>query len=187
MMRILAFTPLVLCVLAAGFFYYALEVRRERPVSELASALIDQPFPEFELPSLRGEMLDRERLVTGEVALVNVWASWCAPCREEHPYLQKLMEKGVRIVGVNYKDDPADATAWLSRFGDVAEFHVVDADGRLGIDLGVYGAPETYLVDSAGFIRYKRVGIINDHEWQKMLPLYRALVDNSEERNPDEA
>lgn len=183
MKRFLVFLPLALFIVIAGFFYYALEVRKERPVSELASALIDRPFPEFKLNGLNGEALDRADLVTGEVTLVNVWGSWCVACREEHPYLKKLSDAGVRIVGVNYKDTHQMAVDWLAQFGDVAEFHIVDRDGRLGINLGVYGAPETYLIDAEGYIRYKRVGVINDKEWARMQPVYDRLKKASGDVN----
>ena len=175
MKKLLVFLPLVCFVVLAGFFYYALEVRKERPVSELASALIDRPFPEFGLKTLKGESVTRADLVTGEVTLVNVWGSWCVACRDEHPYLSKLNSEGVRIVGVNYKDNHNLAVEWLDRFGDISEFHIVDEDGRLGINLGVYGAPETYLIDAQGYIRYKRVGVINDAEWAKIEPVYKRL------------
>ena len=181
MNRLMVFLPLFLFILLAGLFYYALEVRKERPLSELASALIDRPFPQFNLQNLKGEPVNWNDLVNGEVTLVNIWGSWCVACRDEHPYLQKLSDQGIRIVGVNYKDDHGLAIQWLERFGDVAEFHIVDRDGRLGINLGVYGAPETYLIDAEGFIRYKRVGVINDVEWAKMAPVYQRL--NEEEGN----
>lgn len=183
MKKLLVFLPLFLFVLVAGFFFYALEVRKERPVSELASALIDRPFPDFELPNLEGEMINRDALVNGEVTLVNVWGSWCIACRAEHPYLQELAESGVRIVGINYKDPKESAVQWLNRYGDIAEFHIVDRDGRLGINLGVYGAPETYIVDSEGFIRYKKVGIVDDAEWARMKPVYERLVSQADARN----
>jgi len=177
MKKIMVFLPLFCFVVLAGFFYYALEVRKERPVSELASALIDRPFPDFSLQNLKGEQVTRADLVNGKVTLVNVWGSWCVACREEHPYLAELKDKGVRIVGVNYKDKHEFATQWLQQFGDIAEFHIVDQDGRLGINLGVYGAPETYLIDAEGFIRYKRVGVINAQEWKKIKPVYERLKE----------
>lgn len=176
MRRLLVFIPLLSFVLLAGFFFYALEVRKDRPFSELASALIDRPFPDFELLSLEGKTLTRDDLVSGEVTLVNVWGSWCVACRAEHPYLSKLSQSGVRIVGVNYKDSHEQANQWLAQYGDISEFHIVDSDGRLGINLGVYGAPETYLIDAEGFIRYKRVGIVDDLEWAKIEPLYKRLT-----------
>lgn len=185
MKKLMMFLPLLCFLLLAGFFYYTLEVRKERPVSELASALIDRPFPEFDLKNLSGDQVTREDLVTGEATLVNVWGSWCVACRAEHPYLSKLSSEGVRIVGVNYKDTPQLAIEWLDRFGDVSEFHIVDRDGRLGINLGVYGAPETYLIDAKGFIRYKRVGVINDQEWAKIEPIYQRLKAESN-KEPDD-
>ncbi len=185
MKKVLVFLPLILFILVASFFFYALQVRKERPVSELASALIDRPFPEFELQTLEGEAVTRDALVTGEVTLVNVWGSWCIACRAEHPYLKELADSGVRIVGINYKDPRESAIEWLNRFGDIAEFHIVDRDGRLGINLGVYGAPETYVVDSEGFIRYKKVGIVDDREWAVMGPIYERLVAEAETGDSD--
>ena len=176
MKKVMFFVPSILFVLLAAFFYYALEVRKYKPVNELSSALIDRPFPEFQLNSLFGNQpLNNMNLVTGEVTLVNVWASWCGACRIEHPYLKYLRNQGVRIVGVNYKDTEQMAKQWLQQYGDVAEFHIVDRDGRLGINLGVYGAPETYLIDASGFIRYKRVGVLDERIWKQIEPLYQRL------------
>lgn len=185
MKKLLVFLPLVLFVLVASFFFYALQVRKERPVSELASALIDRPFPEFELQTLAGDNINRDALVTGEVTLVNVWGSWCIACRAEHPFLKELAESGVRIVGVNYKDPKDAALRWLNEYGDIAEFHIVDRDGRLGINLGVYGAPETYVIDANGFIRYKKVGIVDDREWATMGPVYKRLVEEAQAGDSD--
>lgn len=178
--RVMLFAPLALFVVLAGFFFYALEVRKERPNDTLVSVLIDQPFPAFDLASLGGGELNLQDLVTGEVTLVNVWASWCPSCRFEHPYLAGLSESGVRIVGLNYKDTAENAKNWLAQYGDFYEFHIADPAGRLGLDLGVYGAPETYLIDAQGVIRYKRVGVVDERIWQKIKPLYDQLVLESE-------
>lgn len=170
------YLPLGLFAVLAGFFFYALEVRKERPSDELVSVLIDQPFPVFELNSLGGEILGVSELVNGEVTLVNIWASWCPSCVYEHPFLAGLSEQGVRIVGLNYKDSQENATRWLNQFGDFYDFHIFDPNGRLGIDLGVYGAPETYLLDAEGIIRYKRVGVVDQRVWNEIQPLYQQLV-----------
>jgi cytochrome c biogenesis protein CcmG/thiol:disulfide interchange protein DsbE len=135
----------------------------------LPSALIDRPLPEFSLPVLGGPAtVDRDG-VTGEVALFNVWATWCASCRVEHPYLTQLAEQGVAIYGINYKDEDAEALQWLRELGDPYRLSIVDAEGSLGLDLGVYGAPETYVVDARGIIRYRHVGVVNEHVWENIL------------------
>ena len=116
--------------------------------------------------------------VTGEVALFNVWATWCISCRVEHPYLQRLSDEGVSIVGVNYKDREAAALTWLKDFEDPYQFSIFDEQGTLGLDLGVYGAPETYFVDGQGVIRYRHVGVIDERIWRGRLePIYRALSE----------
>jgi cytochrome c biogenesis protein CcmG/thiol:disulfide interchange protein DsbE len=113
----------------------------------------------------------------GEVWLLNVWASWCAACREEHPLLVRLGASGiVPIVGLNYKDEPAAGIRWLAQHGDPYQLSVVDRDGRVGIDYGVYGVPETFVVDRQGIIRYKQIGPITDEALQqRILPLVREL------------
>ena len=176
MNKIMLYMPLVLFAVLAAFFFYALEVRKERPSDELVSALIDQPFPVFQSDSLSGEPLEISDLVNGQVTLVNVWASWCPSCVYEHPFLAGLADEGVRIVGLNYKDTSTNANDWLDRFGDFYEFHIFDPSGRLGLDLGVYGAPETYLLDAEGIIRHKRVGVVDERVWRQIEPLYQDLV-----------
>ena len=170
--RVKLFIPLFLFVGLALFLFRGLQL----DPTELPSALIDRPLPGFELPALGMERLLTREDVTGEVALFNVWATWCVSCRVEHPYLHKLAEQGVPIFGVNYKDDDADALKWLAELGDPYRLNIVDAQGSLGLDLGVYGAPETYLVDAQGLIRYRHVGIVDDRVWREVLePLYAGL------------
>ena len=142
----------------------------------LPSALLGRPLPAFSLPVLgRAETATRAS-VSGSVALFNVWATWCAACREEHAYLQQLAAAGVLIYGINYKDTEAAALAWLARLGDPYRLSIVDANGSLGLDLGVYGAPETFLVDRAGIIRYRHVGVLDEQVWrQRLQPLLAAL------------
>ncbi len=135
----------------------------------LPSALIDRPLPEFSLPALgQARTLGRADVI-GEVALFNVWATWCASCRVEHPYLGRLAEQGVPIYGINYKDEDAAALRWLAELGDPYRLSIVDAAGSLGLDLGVYGAPETYVVDRQGIIRYRHVGVIDERVWSDIL------------------
>jgi cytochrome c biogenesis protein CcmG/thiol:disulfide interchange protein DsbE len=142
----------------------------------LPSALVDQPLPAFSLPALQGEaVLDREAVV-GEPALFNVWATWCISCRVEHPYLQKLAAQGVLIYGINYKDDSAAARDWLADLGDPYRASIVDSAGSLGLDLGVYGAPETFFVDAQGIVRYRHVGVIDERIWTtRLAPIYESL------------
>lgn len=170
--RLKLFLPLILFAVLALFLYRGLQLDPR----ELPSALIDRPLPAFELPALgQDRVLTREQVI-GEVALFNVWATWCVSCRVEHPYLHMLAERGVPIYGVNYKDEDADALRWLAELGDPYRLNIVDAQGTLGLDLGVYGAPETYLVDAAGVIRYRHVGVVDERVWRDILqPLYDEL------------
>ena len=134
----------------------------------LPSELIDRPFPSFELSELNNSKPSlTEQDLKGEVSLVNVWATWCPACVVEHPVLVELGRKNaVRLIGVNYKDDPVKARVWLQQKQDPYDFIIVDQDGRLGIDLGVYGAPETFLVDADGVIQHKFVGAVTMDVWK---------------------
>ncbi|HKW36358.1 MAG TPA: DsbE family thiol:disulfide interchange protein [Burkholderiales bacterium] len=145
---------------------------------EVPSPLIGKPAPHFELPELHeATKTFSERDMRGKVWVLNVWASWCVSCREEHPVLLDLAKSGaVPIYGLNYKDKREDGLAWLKGMGDPYKISIFDFDGRVGIDYGVYGVPETYVIDKAGVIRYKRIGpltpqIVND----TLLPLVREL------------
>jgi cytochrome c biogenesis protein CcmG/thiol:disulfide interchange protein DsbE len=140
--------------------------------------LIGKPFPAFSLPAVEGDQTISQADLKGQPALVNVWATWCVACRVEHPVLNKLAQLGVTIHGVNYKDDNAAAQKWLVEFHDPYQLNINDARGSLGLDLGVYGAPETFLVDKDGIIRHKFVGVIDERVWREQLaPLYQELVD----------
>lgn len=149
-----------------------------RDPREIPSPLIDKPAPVFSLPQL--ETPDQPlRLadMQGKVWLLNVWASWCTACRDEHPVLVEFAKQGVLpIVGLNYKDKRGDAQAWLKEFGNPYVTSIVDADGRVGIDYGVYGVPESFLIDGQGRIRYKRIGPITPEVLAKeILPRVRQL------------
>jgi cytochrome c biogenesis protein CcmG/thiol:disulfide interchange protein DsbE len=152
----------------------------DRDPNALPSALIGEPVPAFRLPNLlTGEQVS-EDVFQGHVTLLNVWATWCPSCRMEHPFLLRLArEQGVRIVGMDYKDEDADATAWLDKLGNPYELVFADANGHLGVDLGVYGAPETYLIDHKGIIRAKRVGVVDERVWAELGATYRQLVSES--------
>lgn len=145
---------------------------------ELPSALIDKPFPGFEQAAL-GEperMITQENLL-GKPALVNVWATWCPTCRAEHDYFNQLAAQDVPIYGINYKDDEAKAQKWLRDLKDPYVFNIFDPKGALGMNLGVYGAPETFIIDKNGIIRYKYVGAVDRHVWkEKMAPVYEELL-----------
>ncbi len=145
---------------------------------EVPSPLINKPAPTFSLPELQdpGKKLSRQDLL-GKVYLLNVWASWCVSCRDEQPVLTEFSRsKQVDIYGLNYKDQRDDAKRWLKVFGDPYVASAVDADGRVGIDWGVYGVPETFVVDRSGVIRYKHIGpaTMNDLT-TKIMPIVRKL------------
>jgi cytochrome c biogenesis protein CcmG/thiol:disulfide interchange protein DsbE len=145
---------------------------------EVPSPLIGKAAPQFRLPRLHdpGKTFSPQDMA-GKVWVLNVWASWCVACREEHPVLSEFAKSGlVPVFGLNYKDQRADALAWLARFGDPYQVSLADADGRVGIDYGVYGVPETYVIDKQGVIRYKRIGPVTPDVLQKtMIPLIREL------------
>jgi len=175
MSRISLFLPLgVFCVIVvAGYVGFSLGDRHVLP-----SALLNKPFPEFSAPDLADPQntLTRADLV-GQPVLVNVWATWCPTCKAEHEELMRIRSiSDVAMVGVNYKDDRSKALRWLAEFGNPYQEVVMDLDGSLGVELGVYGAPETFLLDAAGRIIYKRVGEINRRIWLTELePRLREL------------
>lgn len=170
--RLKLFIPLGLFVVLSLFLLRGLSLDPQ----ELPSALINRPLPAFSLPSLGEARTLKTSDVTGEPALFNVWATWCIACRVEHPYLQQLAQEGVAIYGINYKDDSAAAQKWLRDLGDPYLANIVDREGTLGLDLGVYGAPETYFVDAAGVVRYRHVGVIDERLWKGRLePIYLEL------------
>jgi cytochrome c biogenesis protein CcmG/thiol:disulfide interchange protein DsbE len=166
--------PLALFIVLAVF----LAIGLTRDPHELKSVLINKPAPEFRVPQLKAsdKMISTEDM-RGKVWLLNVWASWCVACREEHPWLIKYAESGVvPIYGLNYKDRREDALATLDELGDPYVASAVDLDGRVGIDFGVYGAPETYVIDQGGTIRFKYVGPMMPDVWkEKILPVVQEL------------
>ena len=145
---------------------------------KVPSPLIDKPAPAFTLPRLDDpQQRVSEKDLLGKVWLLNVWASWCVSCREEHPVLVELSKRNlVPIYGLNYKDERKDALAWLGQFGNPYTISIMDANGRVGIDYGVYGVPETYVIDKQGVIRYKQIGPVTPEVLDaKILPLVRKL------------
>ena len=166
--------PLAVFVLLLGFLAVGLKLNPR----EVPSPLVGKAAPAFALPLLhQPDKRFAPAEMRGKVWLLNVWASWCVSCRDEHPMLLALAKRGVMpILGLNYKDKGDEATAWLKQFGNPYELSVVDADGRIGIDYGVYGVPETYLIDAEGVIRYKQIGPLTAAILeQKILPLALAL------------
>jgi len=166
--------PLVIFIVLAVF----LAIGLTRDPHELKSVLINKPAPAFRVPQLKAadKMISNEDM-RGKVWLLNVWASWCIACRDEHPYLIEYAKSGVvPIYGLNYKDRREDALATLNELGDPYIASAVDLDGRVGIDFGVYGAPETYIIDQGGTIRFKYVGPMMPDVWkEKILPVVQEL------------
>jgi cytochrome c biogenesis protein CcmG/thiol:disulfide interchange protein DsbE len=149
---------------------------------EVPSPLVNKPAPAFELNQLhKPEAPFTQKDMSGKVWLLNVWASWCVACRDEHPVLVELSKKNiVPIVGLNYKDQPGEGRAWLKQFGDPYTLSVMDRDGRVGIDYGVYGVPETFLIDKQGVIRFKQIGPVTPEVLEKkILPMVRELEKQS--------
>ena len=155
-----------------------LAIGLNRDPREVPSPLVGKPAPAFALPLLhKPESSFAPKDMQGKVWLLNVWASWCVSCRQEHPILVDLAKSGlVPIYGLNYKDPREDALKWLKQFGDPYTLSIVDAEGRVGIDYGVYGVPETYVIDKAGVIRYKQIGPVTQDALEKtILPLVKEL------------
>jgi len=145
---------------------------------EVPSPLIGKPAPAFDLPLLTTpDKRFSEKEMLGKVWILNVWASWCPPCLVEHPVVTRIAQSGlVPVVGLNYKDQRDDALPWLKRNGDPYQLIVFDPNGRIGIDYGVYGVPETYVIDRQGVIRYKQIGPLTADVVQKKIePLIREL------------
>jgi cytochrome c biogenesis protein CcmG/thiol:disulfide interchange protein DsbE len=186
------FVPLALFVGMVAF----LAVGLQRNPQEIPSPLIGRPAPAFQLPVVGGSGTFSQAQLKDQLTLVNVWATWCAGCREEHPILMALSRQpGLQMVGINYKElqasdlagqDPLSASAvqkatersqaWLQKHGQAFGVNLLDLDGRVGMDFGVYGLPETYLVDREGVVRFKHAGALTpDVVQHKLLPLLRGL------------
>ncbi|HEX5964583.1 MAG TPA: DsbE family thiol:disulfide interchange protein [Pyrinomonadaceae bacterium] len=166
--------PLVLFVVLVVF----LAIGLTRDPSTLPSALLDKPAPTFRLPQLaEPDKTFSSEDMRGKVWMLNVWASWCFECRREHPFWSQYSKStGVPIVGLNYKDKREDALSWIGELGDPYVLSAVDLEGRVGMDYGVYGAPETYLIDKGGTIRHKHVGPVMPDVWNKeFLPVIQEL------------
>jgi cytochrome c biogenesis protein CcmG/thiol:disulfide interchange protein DsbE len=175
MMRTLRFLiPLAAFAVLTGFLFKGLWLDPK----QVPSPLIDRPAPQFRLTQVAepDKTLSRDDML-GQVWMLNVWASWCISCREEHPILVEFSKAGVvPILGLDYKDTRVEALKWLQRLGNPYQTSLFDADGRVGIDYGVYGVPETYVIDKSGTIRYKQIGPITpDVLHDKIVPLIKRL------------
>jgi len=174
----LAFLPVVIFLGLMGFFVYRLALIEEGNMPDMIpSVMIGKPAPAFDLPPLleNGKGLKTSGL-KGKVTLVNFFASWCVSCRVEHSFFMEIHGKGAMLVGINYKDAPADGRLWLESHGNPYDVVVVDREGRTGIDFGVTGVPESYLIDRHGIIRYKQPGPFTQEDIQmKILPLITEL------------
>ena len=171
-MKISYLVPLAVFAALAGLLFIGLQ----REPGKVPSPLVGQPLPEFVLPAVE----DPDRTLAsgdleGEPLVLNVWASWCTACRTEHPLLVAARNEAP-IFGLNYKDDRDDALAWLERFGDPYRTSGYDRDGKVGLDLGVYGVPETFIVDRSGRIAHKHIGPLTARDWTETVrPLLRRL------------
>ena len=144
------------------------------------SPLIGKPAPVFELPLLNGEGVFSNEDLKGHVTLLNVWASWCYACQQEHETVKHLARSGMRVIGFNYKDKKQDAQQWLAQLGNPYQLVIVDEDGRAGIDWGVYGAPETFLVDQQGIIRHKVIGPVSDQQnFDELMAAIKKISGNN--------
>ncbi len=162
----------------AGFLFVGLY----RDPTEVSSPLIDKPVPQFSSPRLEdGGGAFSEQKFFGKVSLFNVWATWCLACRQEHPVLNELAHReAVTIYGLNYKDDISEARRYLMEHGNPYTANAVDESGRVGIEWGVYGVPETFVIDRKGVIRYKHIGAVKQKDAdEKLLPLIRQLQNET--------
>ncbi len=174
------FLPVLVFLSVAGAFYFGLN---REDASTLPSTFINDPAPQTDLPALLADKpgFNSADLADGTVKLVNIWASWCGPCRVEHPFLMQLAEEGVQIHGFNYKDTPDQAKAFLDQLGDPYTRVGEDRSGRAGIDWGVYGVPETFVINGDGVIVYKHVGPIQNRDLETRIrpALIEAAGGNS--------
>ncbi len=173
MNRLLFILPVVIFAIVIAAFGYGLT----RDPSKLPSMLIDRPLPPLDLPPLTaGQPGLQTAALTGEPALLNVFASWCMPCRVEHPVLLDLKAKGVAVYGLDWKEPAADGAKWIAELGDPYRVIGNDESGRAGIELGVTGVPETFVIDKKGRVRYKHVGPISPQDYdEKLAPLLAKL------------
>ncbi len=177
MRRFLLFLPLILFMVLGFFLYKGLYLNPQA----MPSALEGRPVPEFKLLTV----LDTNKVVTkadlvGEVYLLNVWGTWCGGCKVEHPFLLDIAKSGLPIYGINFKDELPAAQQWLKDYKDPYRFTAYDVNGKLALDLGVYGAPETFVVDHNGVIRLRYAGILDAMAWKvKIKPLIDLIKEEA--------
>jgi cytochrome c biogenesis protein CcmG/thiol:disulfide interchange protein DsbE len=166
--------PLLVFLALGGLLFAGIRLAETRDPNAIPSPLIGKPVPDFSLPLLHepDKTLTRADLL-GQPYVLNVWGSWCPSCRLEHPFVEALAKSGrIRVIGFNYKDEREDALRWLEQFGNPYEFSLVDRDGRAAIDFGVTAAPETFLIDAQGMVRFKHTGPLTpDVISREILPL----------------
>ncbi|WP_411704985.1 DsbE family thiol:disulfide interchange protein [Edaphovirga cremea] len=183
MSRKMLFIPLILFLLLSFALLWQLMRNSEGDdPMRLESALIGKPIPPFKLEALEqpGKIHNQSELIDGKPLLLNVWATWCPTCRAEHQFLNTLAAQGIRVVGMNYKDDRQKAITWLNELGNPYAMSLFDGNGMLGLDLGVYGAPETFLIDGCGIIRFRHAGDLNAQVWRETLqPLWEKYSEGS--------
>jgi cytochrome c biogenesis protein CcmG/thiol:disulfide interchange protein DsbE len=158
--------PVVVFLALATVLYVG--VRHSPNKSSMVSALLGKPAPAFELPVLGQQQVFNSRELAGRPWVLNVWGTWCVECRAEHDTLLAIAREGrAPLVGLNWKDDDAEAQQWLTELGDPYSVVAVDKEGRTAIDFGVYGAPETFFIDAAGMVQYRHVGVMTPEVWQR--------------------
>jgi cytochrome c biogenesis protein CcmG/thiol:disulfide interchange protein DsbE len=169
--------PILLFLVISVFLWRGLSL----DPSHLPSVQIGKALPAFTLPELKNpSLVFKSSQLRGQVVLLNVWASWCAACMEEQVFLMQLAREGIPIYGLNYKDNTSEALEWLRQWGNPYKRIVSDTEGTVAIDLGVYGAPETFIIDKKGIIRYRYAGVMSQKVWLKeMLPLIKQLEQHS--------
>ena len=176
MQRLMFILPIIAFAGLAAFLGFGLT----QDPKQLPSQLIDRPLPEFVLPGIAetpgGGPGIASASFTGEPRLLNIWASWCAACPQEHPVLERIASEGFPVYGIAWKDKPADSRAWLGRYGNPYAGVAADEKGRTAIDLGVTGVPETFIVDKKGRVRFKQIGPISPEVWEGQIrPLMQQL------------
>ena len=173
MKRFVLFLPLILFLVLGAFLYKGLFINPKA----MPSVLEGQPVPEFRLLTVtQGDRVVTKADLKGDYYLLNVWATWCAACKAEHPYLLDIAKSGVPIYGINYNDSLDDAQKWLRDYKDPYIFSAFDVNGKLGLDLGVTGAPETFLIDHKGIIRLRFQSVVDVNAWRvKFLPLINDI------------
>lgn len=170
---------MIFLALALTFFVQLQRNAAGEDIKALESALVGKPIPQRPLQDLFGkQQYDQSLFIQGKPILLNVWATWCPTCYAEHQYLNQLAAEGISIIGLNYKDDRQKAINWLDNLKNPYQAVLADNTGDFGLDLGVYGAPETFIIDAQGIIRYRHTGDVNAQVWQQTLqPIYQKLLE----------